>query len=210
MPREILTDDIDAAEPQRRKRGERHGELKPALLAAAAALLERHGPEGLSLRAVSRQAGVSQAAPYNHFASREHLLAELAAGGFADLAIRQAALAAGPCPPEKLLEDLAVDYVRSAQARPALYQLMFAGGHDWHAIPITAEAKMTSFHPVRQVLARMLDPSRQEAAATACWALVHGLSMLIIDGTLDGRDEATLRDAVRILVHGLPTSAPLG
>jgi AcrR family transcriptional regulator len=43
------------------------------------ALLAREGLAGFSLRALAQELGVSHAAPYRHFASREELLAEILA-----------------------------------------------------------------------------------------------------------------------------------
>ena len=47
---------------------------------------------GLSLRQLTERAGLSRQAPYNHFADKEALLAELARAGFEILAaaVRQA------------------------------------------------------------------------------------------------------------------------
>ena len=55
-----------------------HGDLRTALISAARHILETEGREALSLRAAARAAGVSQAAPYHHFASKEALLAAIA------------------------------------------------------------------------------------------------------------------------------------
>src|SRR6185369_3293046 len=63
-----------------------HGDLRNALLAAGRALLAEGGTPALSLREAARRAGVSHAAPYRHFASREALLAAIAEGGFVALA----------------------------------------------------------------------------------------------------------------------------
>src|SRR5258706_7191492 len=65
-----------------RKAAYHHGDLRRALIAAARAILEADGLPGLSLRAVARRAGVSQAAPYHHFPDRDALLAALGAEGF--------------------------------------------------------------------------------------------------------------------------------
>ena len=54
-----------------------HGDLKAALLAAAEAILERDGIQALTLRAAARAAGVSHAAPANHFGDLTGLLSEL-------------------------------------------------------------------------------------------------------------------------------------
>ena len=59
-----------------------HGALPEAMLAAARHLLETEGLEGLTLRAAARAAGVSHAAPKNHFGDLTGLLSELAAIGF--------------------------------------------------------------------------------------------------------------------------------
>jgi AcrR family transcriptional regulator len=72
-----------------------HGELKPALLAAAAQLLDEGGAALISLREVARRAGVSHNAPYRHFADRDSLLAALAEDGFRELGRRMDAEAGG-------------------------------------------------------------------------------------------------------------------
>src|SRR5262250_1370817 len=60
-----------------------HGSLRVAMLRAAESILERDGIGGLTLRAAARQAGVSHAAPKNHFGDVMGLLSDLAAVGFA-------------------------------------------------------------------------------------------------------------------------------
>jgi AcrR family transcriptional regulator len=48
-----------------------HGDLAASLRTAARAILEKEGLSALSLRSVARLAGVSHAAPYRHYPSRE-------------------------------------------------------------------------------------------------------------------------------------------
>src|SRR5262249_26002526 len=60
-----------------------HGSLREAMLRAAESILERDGIGGLTLRAAAREAGVSHAAPKNHFGDVTGLLSDLAAVGFA-------------------------------------------------------------------------------------------------------------------------------
>ena len=45
--------------------------------------LKKEGAANLSLRRLSQDAGLSRQAPYNHFADKEALLAELVREGFA-------------------------------------------------------------------------------------------------------------------------------
>lgn len=51
-----------------------HGDLRAALIEAAFIVLETRGPAALSLRDVARRAGVSEAAPYRHFADKAALI----------------------------------------------------------------------------------------------------------------------------------------
>src|ERR1700743_3121094 len=67
---------------RRRPQPYHHGDLRTALLREAEAILETEGIRGLTLREISRRAGVSHAAPNNHFGDLTGLLSELAAVGF--------------------------------------------------------------------------------------------------------------------------------
>lgn len=62
--------------------GYHHGDLRRALLEAAAAEIAEVGPSAISLRSIARRAGVSHAAPAHHFGDRAGLLAAVAADGF--------------------------------------------------------------------------------------------------------------------------------
>ena len=64
--------------PPRRPNRYHHGDLPQALLDAALRIVKTQGTEALTLRAVARLAGVSQAAPYRHFANTDALLAGVA------------------------------------------------------------------------------------------------------------------------------------
>src|SRR5215211_1474073 len=55
-----------------------HGNLVEALIAATIELIEERGLEELSLREVSKRAGVSPGAPFRHFPSKTALLTAVA------------------------------------------------------------------------------------------------------------------------------------
>src|SRR5258707_4828946 len=125
----------------RRERSYHHGDLPTALIVEARRMLEQAGPESISFRAIARGAGVSQTAPYNHFSSKEHLLATLATSGFRELEDSQAAAARGARSDKARIERLARAYVRFACRQPQLYRLMFGVGvPSWHALPQVAAA----------------------------------------------------------------------
>jgi AcrR family transcriptional regulator len=176
-------------------------------------MLERDGP-------VARATGVSQAAPYNHFQSKDDLLATVAEAHFRELEASQIAAAASAHAGEKRIVALGLDYVRFASTHPQLYRLMFGVGiSNWCAHPGVAGAKDATFRPIKQALAEHLTidgdfgPEAVETAAIAAWALVHGLSMLFIDRSIDpaktaaGHKESLIAGAVTLLVTGLKSGS---
>lgn len=156
--------------------GYHHRDLKPVLIAAARRLIEAEGHDRLSLREVARQAGVSAMAPYRHVENREALLAELAAEGFRELgAALKAATEQGVDPRSRSLAQ-ALAYVGFACANPGLFRLMVGPLNPVQKQRIAADAEAAH--------AMGAGPDIDPDLGRARWALVHGLSMLIIDGRL--------------------------
>jgi len=60
-----------------RKKTYHHGDLRTALIEKAIEVIDKKGVEGLSLRKVAATCGVSEAAPYSHFANKNDLLAAI-------------------------------------------------------------------------------------------------------------------------------------
>lgn len=170
-----------------------HGDLRAALLAAAERVLVREGIQGLTLRATAREAGVSHAAPKNHFEDICCLLSELAAVGFSRLgAAMEAAAAAAAAPePGSRKGALGAAYVTFARANPGLFLLMFRSERLDFSRPslcCAADAALAGLSARVGAPAPSAPSSRlslgQAADVTAAWALVHGLSLLLIDGRL--------------------------
>jgi AcrR family transcriptional regulator len=197
-----------------------HGALRDALLEAAERVLERDGLSGLTLRAVAREAGVSHAAPTHHFGDLTGLVSELAAIGFRQFnAAMVAAGDTGTSLVEKALAR-ARAYVAYAQAHPGMYSLMFRTERLDYSRPSLHEAAEASFAG----LAGSIGASRQEqihqealsleqaAAIARAWSLVHGFTMLLLDGRLsdilcrlpEGTDAETLLDAMLRISVGRP------
>jgi len=169
-----------------------HGALRDALLEAAERVLERDGLAGLTLRAVAREAGVSHAAPTHHFGDLTGLLSELAAIGFRQFnAAMVAAGATCTSPNEKGMTRVKA-YVAFAQAHPGIYGLMFRTERLDMTRPSLHEAARASFAGLagaigasRQEQIREEALSLEQAAAIArAWSLVHGFTMLLLDGRL--------------------------
>ena len=183
---------------RRRSSGEtpyHHGDLHDALLAAAERVLERDGLPGLTLRAVAREAGVSHAAPTHHFGDLSGLLSELAAIGFRRF--NQAMIAAGNSETHPLMKAMAraKAYVAYAQAQPGMYGLMFRTERLDMTRPSLHEAATASFEGLASAVGAgrnnaltgdTLETLSLEQAATIAraWSLVHGFTMLLLDGRL--------------------------
>jgi AcrR family transcriptional regulator len=168
-----------------------HGALRDALLKAAEAVLKRDGLAGLTLRAVAREAGVSHAAPTHHFGDLTGLLSELAAIGFRRFgAAMQEAVGAAPIAEKGLASARA--YVGYAEANPGMYGLMFRNERLDYARPALHEAAEASFDGLaRSVGAGHLERTGENALSldqagriVHAWSLVHGYTMLLLDGRL--------------------------
>jgi AcrR family transcriptional regulator len=169
-----------------------HGDLHEALLKAAKRVAERDGLQGLTLRAVAREAGVSHAAPAHHFGDVTGLLSELAAIGFKKFSAALGAAAAAANSPEAAAAGRANAYVAFARENPCLFQLMFRAERLDHSRPALQEASTAAFAN----LARLVGARRHEtvvpdhltlaqaADIARMWSMVHGFAMLYLDGRL--------------------------
>ncbi len=178
-----------------------HGDLRAALVRAAIELLDESGETELSLRAVARQAGVSAAAPYRHYADREALLSAIAAVGYRDLAERLAAAHPSPSTPEQLAA-VAIAYVQFALERPALFRIMFGEPCDRdNDERVAATAAVSEY--VHAIVERTFPQADAEALATAVWALVHGLAFLYLDGKLDASTPSIVAGRITAAIDAL-------
>jgi AcrR family transcriptional regulator len=164
-----------------------HGDLAPTLLDAARAILEEEGLEALSLRSVARRAGVSHAAPYRHYPSREALLADLASEGLGQLRAELAQAGAAPGTRAELILQFGGAYLRFASRHPGLLRLMFGSELPNRSdFPGLAEATGAIGEEMGRALG---DP----AAGMAAWGAMHGLAMLILENIIDlGQKQAGL------------------
>jgi AcrR family transcriptional regulator len=182
-----------------------HGNLRPALLAAAEGALSRG--EELSLRSLAREVGVSHAAPRRHFADKQALLDALAEDGFERLGseMRASIATAGPGVRERL-GALARCYVRFATEHAALLELMYAGKHRSESLHAAADNAFEA--PLALIVEGQAggeivggDPMTVGAVP---WACFHGLASMANGGLLGDVPVELLVDvAVERLLDGL-------
>jgi AcrR family transcriptional regulator len=160
-----------------------HGDLRAALITAAAAEIERVGYENLSLRELSASLNVSRAAPYRHFVDRRTLLAALAAQGFDELtAIYRKAIGIGKTPQTRLNASGRA-YLAFANERPQLFRLMFASDlfNARPPDPMLIEAAGTCYQVFESLVAATLDDPDDDtikAATIALMSSTYGFALL--------------------------------
>lgn len=179
-------------------------ELRDACIVAAQEVIAERGIENLSLREVSRKLGVSHQAPYKHYPSRDHLLAEVMRRCFLRFA---AHLDARPRfdDPERDLESLGQQYLAYAREHPLEYRLMFST--TWPESADRAELARDAAHAfdvLRGVLQRMHGDAAQtrelvELDALYIWSTMHGLAGVMNGPCIDslGLKTRLLKQTVR-------------
>jgi AcrR family transcriptional regulator len=167
-----------------------HGDLRRVVIETAGRMLREDRGWQFTLREVARRAGVSHAAPYKHFPGKRALLIELAIQGFEKLGREMtAAVTPRPRSPRKELLVAGDAYVQFGVANPALYRLMFSSETGDPSSVHLNERVLRTFGVLLEVLERgqqagVFRKRPVRAQAAACWAQVHGLAMLSIDGLL--------------------------
>ncbi len=193
-----------------------HGDLRRALIDTAVAMVTEEGAWNFTLREVARRAGVSHAAPYNHFQDKAELLAEVAALGFQ--ALRQAMAQAcrrHPRSARQALVGIAAAYVRFGVEHPGHYRLMFGPElGEKERYPVLEQAGNATFAELTGALERGQAAGEVRRGSVrdqglAAWSLVHGLTTLLIDQRLSflgvsvSEAERQARVAGAALVEGL-------
>lgn len=188
-----------------------HGDLRQTVIDTAMGMLREEKGWQFTLREVARRAGVSHSAPYKHFPDKATLLSEMALLGFDRL--REVLLGAKPQGAKSLRDEffaVAQAYVHFGTSNPALYQLMFSGDFEKTADVHLSDRALAAFSVLIELLERgqaegTLRKRQVRGQATACWAQMHGMTMLTINGLLlpekVGRDP--LDAALVALLEGL-------
>jgi AcrR family transcriptional regulator len=171
------------------------------LLVAAREVVAKEGLEGLTLRAIARQAGVSHGAPLRHFPTLASLLSAVAAQGFSRLIeavdealadAEAAATAAGPGRPLRALERLAIAgeaYVTVAVADPGVFSITFRPERCDTSDPDYLRVAEASFGQlvglVEAAQAEGWQPGEPpRLVAGVLWTQVHGTAELLLHGAL--------------------------
>ncbi|MEM1203815.1 MAG: TetR/AcrR family transcriptional regulator [Acidobacteriota bacterium] len=171
-------------------------DLREACIQEALGIIETAGVEKLSLREVSRRLGVSHQAPYKHFPSRDHILAEIVARAFASFA-RYLEARPRTGDPDGDLGEMGKAYFSYAMAHPLQYRLMFGTPlpdpaehpemmrQSRHAFSLLREGigDLESVLPIPDAVPGT-EGYADELDALFIWATIHGMASILQSHTL--------------------------
>jgi AcrR family transcriptional regulator len=166
----------------RRGEGER---LRGELVEAASRLLERiDGEEALSLRAVTREAGVAPQSFYLHFPDKHALMHAVYEARFAELTAQLRTALAGlddSATATDRVGAIARAYCQYGLAHPGYYRILFGtmgtSGWDPETLP-----GLAAFQLIRDEVVRSVADEAAAGEITVClWAFLHGLVTLRVN-----------------------------
>lgn len=188
--------------------GEHHDQphdLRAALLAAVAEIVEERGAREMTLRAVAKRAGASHAAPGHHFGNKEGMLAAFAEEGFDNLGrtFEAAAAQAADRPVAERFREDGAAYVNFAVGNRSHFDVMFRSGLVSPDRPELASRARATFLGLREQVVELHGEQEEEQLdriALLYWTIVHGMASLWIDGllgtVLDGYEPDRLVDEI--------------
>jgi AcrR family transcriptional regulator len=168
-----------------------HGSLRSALLVQAEIALAEVGVEGLSLRHLARELGVSHGAPARHFDDKQALLDALALQGFQTMNASLTSAVNQPSSLRSRFDDLVRAYVRFALEHPELLQLMYSRKHHESATEQLRTVGHEGMLIARGLLLTAQDegelaPGDADLLSAVATAHVHGIAVLASANMLDG------------------------
>jgi AcrR family transcriptional regulator len=199
------------------KRGTyRHGNLRNALVKAGLDLARDDGPDAVTLREATRQAGVVPNAAYRHFADRRALLSAVSQAALATLAATiETELATTPPGDDPAaawarLRALVAGYLIFARTEPGLFRAAFVTSDmaDTGNEAATGPGGRTAFEMLGAELDRLVDTGavpadRRPGAEYFVWSAVHGFAVLLVDGPLRGLPPAEANEFATRLIDSI-------
>jgi AcrR family transcriptional regulator len=177
-----------------------HGDLRHSLIEHGLEMLEQRNIDGLGLRELAREIGVSPPAIYRHFSDKNALLRALAAEGLHRLGGAQAAAFEKTGGGTAGFSASGRAYVHYALEHPALFKLIFSYAPKADVIDAPPDAAATAMLHLREHISEIAPagtpPEQLRIYAIRAWSQVHGLAMLLLDGQMKAGDamiEAVLK-----------------
>ncbi len=190
-------------------------DFRDRLCEAAERLFAEHGPDGVTMRQLAAELGVSPMTPYRYFKDKDAILAAVRAGGFNRFS--EALEAAYDSESDPAARSVAVGnaYVDFALSEPAAYRLMFdlMQSHE-SDYPELVAAEARSRLTLTRHIQGMIDAGMLKGDALMLahmfWVGLHGALVLQLSGKLDPKiDPSELRHQISAaLMRGVILTPP--
>ena len=190
-----------------------HGNLRETLINAASDLIAQKGGYGFTLAEAAKVAGVSVAAPYRHFPSKDDLIIALAEQGFTTFAT--SLRTARKSQPDPMLSILAMGkaYLTFSIDHKGAYIAMFESGVSLDGNQKNISPAVQSFAELlvaSEIFVRSISSANKPMAgevAQHIWALSHGVTSLFLRNSPDPdapqRAQYILENGARTYLKGL-------
>lgn len=189
-----------------------HGDLARALVEAGAKLAAEAGVGAVKPSTLAKQLGVSSAAPFRHFASRDALLVAIAEEGARQQIEATSAAAEGVERPGDAQQAMAIAYVRWSVENPGYFRVLSRAESLAQSEVLRAQQQLYLDGMHADFASRQADPqvrllTGHSAAVLAARAMVFGLARMCVDGLLGPIDADTAgrlaREVTDVLGTGL-------
>lgn len=163
-----------------------HGDLRRALIETGIELISREGEDKLSLRRVAEKCGVSNAAPYAHFKSKDEFIAAMQQHIMEQFTQSLEKVVQENTDDLSLLSSLGKAYVMFFYQNPLYYDFLFSrknicinlsmnNSDDTQNPPLAILQESANY-----VFRKLNMPEKMiQDKVIAMWALVHGLSAIV-------------------------------
>ena len=174
-------------QPKEESKRYHHGNLRDALIIAAAQLIEENASVDFAMIDAARRAGVSSAAPYRHFKDREALLEAVSEVAF--LGLTETARSVSESVQrgtEESIISIGKAYIKFVTDHPQFYDLMW-GDMGLRAIESQdRDLKTSGFYILVDSVSRWcesigLHDYNALELAVKLWAMAHGLACLAMN-----------------------------
>lgn len=179
------------------KAGYHHGDLRTQLIQAAQRLLANQEAGQFTIADACRLAGVSTAAPYRHFSSRDDLLEAVAIDGVERMGLSmKAALSGLARGSNAAISSLGRAYIAFAQSEPNLFRMIFQRVEDPARKARMEQAGEKTYGVLLNEIACRLGSNEVDdrvlQLALPLWAFVHGTSTLLIEDKMSSQSTNAL------------------
>jgi AcrR family transcriptional regulator len=169
MPKTLTPEDLEA--------------FRARLCDVAERLFAARGPDGVTMRQMADELGVSSMTPYRYFKDKDDILAAVRTRAFNRFAVAMESARAKPRSGNA--------YLDFALAHPAAYRLMFDVSQPTYAeypdlVQAMDRARLTMGGGLRELAASGRFSGDVELAAYVYWSTMHGAVMLELAGLLEG------------------------